>query len=310
MEITPIVSVIIPNYCHSHFLDQRIQSVLNQTFQDFEVIILDDCSPDNDASKAIIEKYRSNSHVTHIVYNEKNSGSTFRQWHKGFKLAKGQWIWIAESDDFCEVNYLKVLTDCIRNDETISVIYCSSIFVNSEGMVISPQAQWNYNQYRYKGSDFIAKRMGQGNGICNASAALFRKEFALSVKKDYMKYQAAGDRLFWIYMAEMGDVLHVNEELNYFRQHAQKVTPQKTYDGTSLREEYKINKYIVQKGYLNCWERLHSSRFYFQKIHYSNFASDEKKKELYRLWNFNGIIQKTMMLLFVKLNKLLYMLKY
>jgi len=59
----PRVSVIIPNYNHAKYLDQRIQSVLNQTYQDFEVIILDDCSPDNGASRAVIERYRSNPHV-------------------------------------------------------------------------------------------------------------------------------------------------------------------------------------------------------------------------------------------------------
>ena len=96
----PLVSVIVPNYCHSMYLDERILSILNQTYNNFELIILDDCSPDNGASKSVIEKYRDNSHISQIIFNEKNSGSTFKQWEKGINLAKGEFIWIAESDDY------------------------------------------------------------------------------------------------------------------------------------------------------------------------------------------------------------------
>ena len=60
--MSPTVSVIIPNYNHAPYLKERIDSVLNQTYQDFEVIILDDCSPDN--SVEVIEQYRSNPHVS------------------------------------------------------------------------------------------------------------------------------------------------------------------------------------------------------------------------------------------------------
>ena len=98
------VSVIIPNYCHARFLNQRIDSVLNQTYSDYEVIILDDCSTDN--SREIIESYRNHPKISHIVYNEKNSGSTFIQWEKGFELARGEYIWIAESDYVARSTFL------------------------------------------------------------------------------------------------------------------------------------------------------------------------------------------------------------
>ncbi len=100
--MSPIVSVIIPNYNYSAFLKQRIDSVLQQTFNDIEVIILDDNSSDN--SKDVIESYRGEPHVSHIVYNEENSGSTFKQWRKGFDLARGEFIWIAEADDFADTS--------------------------------------------------------------------------------------------------------------------------------------------------------------------------------------------------------------
>jgi glycosyltransferase involved in cell wall biosynthesis len=96
----PLVSVIIPNYNHAAYLNERIDSVLNQTFRDFEVILLDDCSTDN--SREIIESYRGHEKISQIEYNEVNSGSTFIQWKKGLDLAQGDWIWIAESDDVAD----------------------------------------------------------------------------------------------------------------------------------------------------------------------------------------------------------------
>ena len=63
-----MVSVIIPNYNHAPFLVERIESVLNQSYPDFEVIILDDCY--TDSSKEIIEKYRNNPKISQIIYNK------------------------------------------------------------------------------------------------------------------------------------------------------------------------------------------------------------------------------------------------
>ena len=94
----PKVSVIIPNYNHAPYLVQRIETVLKQSYPDFEVIILDDCS--TDGSHDIIERYRGHSKVSRIVYNKVNSGSPFRQWEKGIGICKGEYVWIAESDDW------------------------------------------------------------------------------------------------------------------------------------------------------------------------------------------------------------------
>ena len=78
VSLNPLVSVIIPNYNHAPFLKERIDSVLNQSFDNFEVIILDDKSTDH--SKEVIESYRNHEKVVHIEYNSQNSGSTFKQW--------------------------------------------------------------------------------------------------------------------------------------------------------------------------------------------------------------------------------------
>ena len=100
-----MVSVIIPNYCHAPYLRQRIDSVLAQSYPDFEVVLLDDCS--TDGSREVIERYRNHPRIKQIVYNDRNGGSAFAQWRKGFALTQGEYIWIAESDDYADPAFLE-----------------------------------------------------------------------------------------------------------------------------------------------------------------------------------------------------------
>lgn len=125
-NLNPLVSAIIPNYNHARYLKQRLDSVFNQTYQNFEVILLDDCSTDN--SLEIIEKYNGNPHLSQIVVNESNSGSVFKQWDKGINLAKGELIWIAESDDYCELTFLEEMVNALAAKKTVVVACAQYVF--------------------------------------------------------------------------------------------------------------------------------------------------------------------------------------
>lgn len=285
----PLVSVIIPNYCHAKYLDQRIQSVLNQTYQNFEVIILDDCSPDDGASRAVIEKYRGNPHVSHIVYNETNSGSPFRQWNKGFCLAKGELIWIAESDDSCEPSFLFELIKPLINNHEMVISFCRSIAFNDDG-IIGPVGQ-NIKEGMSPGPVFIHDYMSSGTGILNASSAVFRKSSLSKIPKDYQTYSGAGDRLFWIYLAEQGTVSYLEKGLNHFRTHLSNTTNKKNLDGTNQREDKKILDYIFTKGYISAKEYSDCSRKYV-KVHIFEMLTDKKlKNQLYKEWGI-GVFGK------------------
>src|SRR5580658_7167935 len=109
----PKVSVIVPNYNHARFLRRRIDTILAQTFQDFELILLDDCSTDE--SRSILREYASAPRVR-FEFNEVNSGSTFKQWNKGVRLTQGKYVWIAESDDYADIRLLERLV-AVLNDE-------------------------------------------------------------------------------------------------------------------------------------------------------------------------------------------------
>ena len=277
----PLVTVIIPNYNHAKYLRQRIDTVLNQTYTSFEVIILDDCSTDN--SKDIILSYKDNPHISNIVLNSENSGSTFKQWNKGFELAKGDYIWIAESDDYCDLNLLELLITQIQKYSQSSIVYTSSHFVDAEGHYIK--------KIRKKGVEivggrvFIMKHMTMGNAILNASSAIFSKEALSKCKLDYTTFKAGGDRLFWIYLAEQGQVIHLKDAHNYFRQHSKKVTSNAAKSGLGFIESLKIYDYLKSHGYLYGWRKHLTHGYYMWLIgHVKDYQNTQVKKNIYDLW--------------------------
>lgn len=296
----PFVSVIIPNYNHALYLDQRIQSVLGQTYSNFEVIILDDKSTDN--SVEVIEKYKNNKLIRHIVINDLNSGSTFIQWNKGFELANGDIIWIAESDDYCEPNFLHLLVNAYTSNLGTAVVYSSSQYVDSKGKFLETPEDSEYPIHCYEGKEFIRHKMVYGSAIWNASSAIFSKRTALSINRQYQDFKACGDRLFWIKMAEKGNVIHLNQRLNYFRQHLNKVSPKRFRDGTSLKEEYLIFQQLCSKKYLYGWRRVFVLSLYYNKIKYGEFEGEKNRCELLRLWKFDN----TNRVLYIKLLSRLY----
>lgn len=249
----PEVSVIIPNYNHAPFLRERIDSVLNQTYSDFEVIILDDCSTDN--SREIIETYRGHEKITHIEYNTVNSGSTFKQWEKGIKLAKGEWIWIAESDDVAEPDFLKKIIEHSQENPNMSIAYCASNLIDEHGKKLNisgsnqaPDSQIHSKfklSFSEKGNDFIASNMILENSIPNASAVIFRNNKAqTSILDEIKNLKLNGDWIFWIEVLKQGDIRFINETLNNFRHH-----------NTSVRNSSRLSFLNIQE-YIYVMDRL------------------------------------------------------
>src|SRR5215467_1498105 len=111
----PKVSIVVPNYNHARFLPQRLNSILGQTFQDFELILLDDSSTDD--SRSILSQYTADPRVR-IEFNELNSKSPFKQWNKGVRLARGEYVWIAESDDYADERLLERLVPLLVAEST------------------------------------------------------------------------------------------------------------------------------------------------------------------------------------------------
>lgn len=254
---TPLVSVIVPNYGHAPYLTERIECVLNQTFQNFELIILDDCSKDN--SRDVILKYKNHPKVSHIVFNEKNAGNTFLQWEKGVALAKGTYIWIAESDDYADESFLDSAMSMFCLHEDCVMVRTGSYQVNERNRVLVRDWDiWKEDESvsYYKGDDYIRHNMLHFNYIYNASMVVFRKDVFLQIDKSYQQMRYTGDWLCWIEMLTKGSICVYRRKLNYFRQHQNKVSAQSNKTNKGLIDQIHVLAHCVRHLKLSAFRKM------------------------------------------------------
>jgi len=270
----PKVSVIVPNFNHAKYLKQRIDSILHQTYSDFELIILDDCSTDN--SKEIIESYREHPKVSCIVYNIKNGGTPFKQWNKGIELASGEWIWIAESDDYAEPEFLEKLMQQTQMHSNLGLLYCTNNWVDENGAKLLPTLEDKSIEV-YEGKNFILNKMMYENEIPNVSSTLFKKKlYTLIDNRLYEDMKLCGDWFFYILLSEQAHVLALNKAYSNYRLHNLNSSSKAEIAGASCLEGVEILDYIVSKfslkssayslKYARRWLKLNSTYVYSKEV--------------------------------------------
>lgn len=220
----PKVSVIIPNYNHAPFLQRRIESVLNQTYRDFEIIYLDDASTDH--SGEVFAAFADDQRIR-AVLNTTNTGIPGKQWNKGVLEARGDYVWIAESDDYADERFLELLVSRLDEHPTAGLAYCQSLVVNERDEIIGSydyhtedfdRRRWKHNFFN-RGKDELTDYLLYKNTIPNASAVLFRKRIyeEAGFADEWLRY--CGDWLMWVKMLMISDLVFVAEPLNYHRRH-------------------------------------------------------------------------------------------
>lgn len=248
---TPKISVIIPNYNHADYLIARVDSVLNQTYKNLEVILMDDCSSDN--SRDIIKKYVAQDNRVHQVFNRKNSGSTFKQWNKGISFATGEYVWIAESDDVSDLTFLEKMVAKMEAYPSVGLAYCQSWRIDENGEKYGTLAAdlanfdamlWTHD-FVMSGKELARRFMSYGNIIANASSVLMRRSTLDTVEAADETMRLAGDWVFWIRFLMVTDVVFMADPLNYFRFHQRNVRSRTESDGTLLLEVARAMKVLT-----------------------------------------------------------------
>jgi len=208
-----MISVCIPSYNSERFISSAIESVLHQTHQNFELIIVDDCSTDN--TFEIAKSF--NDPRIQLVRNDSNVGAQ-NNWNKCLSLATGQYVKILPGDDTlypeCLAKQVAVLED--RENHDISFVYCSRDVIDAHGRHVV-KARFP-GSGRISRSTVIKKNVRHGmNVIGEPGAVLFRSSASQRVGGFDASLPYIIDLNYWVRLLDYGDAYALHETLCTFR---------------------------------------------------------------------------------------------
>ena len=248
----PKVTVIVPNYNHARYLPRRLASVLGQTYRNIEVLFLDDASSDD--SREVFRPYAADPRVR-AIFNERNSGSPFKQWNRGLREARGEYVWIAESDDDAHESLLAELVARLDEHANVGLAYCQSRIVDAEGAVLpsngpglvgTDQKRWSAD-FVNDGRDECGQYLIEASTIPNASAVLLRRSVVERVGLAPEDFRIAGDWMMWARMLMAADVAFVARPLNNFRRHAHTVRHKLWRSAQEIEEVARVKLEIARR---------------------------------------------------------------
>lgn len=231
------VSVIVPNYNYSKYITERIDSILMQTYPISELIILDDCSTDNSVEviNNKIEKIHNEYPEIKVkfIVNEKNSGGcVFKQWKKGFDIAEGDYVWIAEADDSAENNFVEELIKPFDDPEMV-LSYCESAKIDGDNNLIRSRCddwydmcrtgEWN-KSYIWSGKEENINHLSVTNTILNVSSVMWKKQDYSEIFEKAGEFKVAGDWYIYYNVLKNGKISWNTNALNYYRKHGNSVS--------------------------------------------------------------------------------------
>jgi glycosyltransferase involved in cell wall biosynthesis len=207
--MTPLVSVLMPVYDGQRYLSSSVESILGQSYRDFEFIIIDDGS--NDSSLSILNGYaEADSRIKLISRENKGLVQTLNE---GIGLARGSLVARMDADDISyptrferQINYLKNNPDCV-------VVGSKAMLIDADGDPICEYSR----QCDHESID-NEHMAGRGGSICHP-AAMFRKDSLIRVGGYCQEYEHAEDLDLFLRLAEVGRLANIPEVLFEYRQH-------------------------------------------------------------------------------------------
>ncbi len=220
--IKPKLSVIMSVYNGEKYLNEAIDSILNQTFKDFEFIIIDDASSDKTLS--IIKQYNDKDKRIVLIQNEKNIGLT-KSLNKGIKLAKGDYIARMDADDVSKNERFQYQIDFLQRNQDITIVGTYMAFIDKNGKKFkiwkTPLDHEN-----------IREELKHGSAFCHGSV-MIRRDAMLQIEGYREKIKYSEDYDCWLRLTELYKGANINKILYLYRTIPEAISKNKLSEMTS-----------------------------------------------------------------------------
>ncbi len=278
------LSIILPSYNHSKFLKKRLNSIVNQSFKDWRLIIIDDRSDDGsiDILTQFANEYKDK--IEHFIINNINSGSGYNSWEKGIELAKGDYIWIAETDDYSDEKFLKKSIEVLDKNKNCALSFCSSNYVDTienqlyDSTNRTKSLNVNEGDFSFFDASILNDKLPFSTYITNGSSVVFRKPKEKIPSQVFVNKQSS-DIFLWTYLVNGKEFAFINQKLNYFRRH----------DDSTTTKNSKFNQESLYHEFANYLNYFNQSAKYKEFVnHYIQYYINPNKSQIF---NINSILK-------------------
>lgn len=205
-----LISIVLPVYNGEKYISDSINSVINQTYSNWELIIVNDCSEDN--TQKICEGFAAKDKRITVLLN-KNNLKLPKSLNIGFKHANGYYYSWTSHDNIFKPNALEEMVNVIERDKELVMVYADYTNIDSEGNILG--------EVCLQGPDNLLK----GN-VCGA-CFLYRADVAKEIGEYDEHLFLAEDYDYWIRLFRRGEICHIHDDLYYYRLHSDSLTMKK-----------------------------------------------------------------------------------
>lgn len=234
-----LVSVCMPCYNHEEFVAQAIQSVLGQTYTNFELIIVDDASVDR--SVEVIKSF--NDPRIQLTVMEKNTGFGAAEYM--FEQVKGEYVCWLDSDDVWEETLLEKYIGFFEEHKEYGVCLCKPLMIDESGAVLQEEPFYSaFSGENMKKEEWFRKIYREGNCFCS-SAMCIRREIFDQVGEFRFQYKQIHDYEYWLRLLQVAEIYVFPESVARYRTHWEGEKP-----NVGIPTPEVLNRNEVERAYI------------------------------------------------------------